>query len=128
MEKRNQLQAKFDSDVAGAEEEIEELFGTVANESYVSKSFSCALQLWQFGLISRTTNIFPSAAFRVDFTSRLMALFKMRGEIETQIIAHSRALEQACRVANNELREVLKGKLEDIDEGLKVLSRCEIDG
>lgn len=46
----------------------------------------------------------------------MMELFRRRGNIEAQIINHSRALEHAYCSANNELREVLKGKLEDIDE------------
>lgn len=54
-----------------------------------------------------------------------MELFKRRGEIEAQIIDHSRALEQAYAAANNELREVLKGKLADIDEGLKELKELK---
>jgi uncharacterized protein Yka (UPF0111/DUF47 family) len=54
-----------------------------------------------------------------------MELFKRRGEIEDHIINHSRALEQAYAAANNELREVLKGKLADIDEGLKELKATE---
>lgn len=74
------------------------------------------------------TNLFHSAVLRADFTSRLMALFKKRGDIEAQIIAHSRSLEQAYYAANNELREVLKGKLEDVDQGSKVLLRDENDG
>jgi hypothetical protein len=56
-----------------------------------------------------------------------MGLFKRRGEIEAQIIDHSRALEQAYVAANNELREVLKGKLEDIDQGLKELKPIQPD-
>ena len=51
-----------------------------------------------------------------------MELFKKRGDIEAQIIAHSRVLEEAYVAANNELKEVLKGKLEDIDEGPRVCS------
>lgn len=54
-----------------------------------------------------------------------MELFKRRGEIEAQIIHHSRALEQAYAAANNEIREVLKGKLADIGEGLKELKATE---
>ena len=60
-----------------------------------------------------------SATVRTDFTTRLMELFKRRGEIEAQIIGHSEALEQAYYAANSVLREVLKGKLEDINNGLK---------
>lgn len=44
-----------------------------------------------------------------------MELFKRRGDIEAQIISHLRTLEQAYLSSNTELREVLKGKLEDID-------------
>jgi len=47
-------------------------------------------------------------------------VFKKRGEIEARIITHSRALEQAYFAANSELREVLRGKLEDIDAGPKL--------
>lgn len=50
-----------------------------------------------------------------------MELFKKRGDIEAQIIAHSQVLEEAYAAANTELKEILKGKLEDIDEGPKAL-------
>ena len=60
-----------------------------------------------------------SATIRVDLTTRLMELFKRRGEIEAQIIGRSDALEQAYFAANSELREVLKGKLDDINNGLQ---------
>jgi hypothetical protein len=58
----------------------------------------------------------------------LIELFKKRGDIEAQIIAHSRSLEQAYSAANNELREVLRGKLEDIDEGSKAIPDGGDDG
>lgn len=62
---------------------------------------------------------FYSATVQLNFTTRLMELFKKRGEIEAQIIGHSDTLEQAYFAANSGLREVLKGKLEDINNGLK---------
>ncbi len=56
-----------------------------------------------------------------------MELFKRRGEIEAQIIGHSEVLEQAYFAANSELREVLKGKLEDINDGLRETEAIQSD-
>jgi hypothetical protein len=58
-----------------------------------------------------------SASRHVDFTTRLMELFKKRGDIEAQIIRHSRIVEQAYCDANKELGEILRGKLADIEAG-----------
>jgi hypothetical protein len=55
-----------------------------------------------------------------------MELFRKRGDIEAQIIDHARILEQAYVAANSELREILKGKLEDIDEGPKAVQHEEV--
>lgn len=61
-----------------------------------------------------------SVAVQVGLTARLMELFKKRSKIEQQILSHSRTLEQAYSAANNELKVVLKGKLEDIEQGPRV--------
>ena len=58
----------------------------------------------------------------------MMELFRKRGDIEAQIIAHSQSLEQAYSAANSELREALKGKVEDIDEGAKAMPHGGDDG
>lgn len=50
-----------------------------------------------------------------------MELFKKRGDIEAQIISHSRVLEHAYCAANNEMRTILKGKMEDIESLPKAL-------
>ena len=62
-----------------------------------------------------------SVTLRADLISRLIGLFKKRGNIEAQILAHLRSLELAYSAASNEFREVLKGKMEDIDEGSKTM-------
>ncbi|KAF7504311.1 hypothetical protein GJ744_002500 [Endocarpon pusillum] len=92
IERRNQLQARFDGSMAAMDKLVEEQLERAVDES---------------------------TTVRVDFTTRLMELFKRRGEIEAQIISGSEALERAYYAANSELREVLKGKLEDINNGLK---------
>lgn len=73
-------------------------------------------ELWSIYLDG--IDAFLSATLRVDFTARLMELFKKRGEIEAQIIVHSRALEQAYSNADDDLKAVLKGKQKDIETGL----------
>jgi uncharacterized protein (DUF2225 family) len=52
-------------------------------------------------------------------------LFKTRGDIEAEIIAHSRAMEQAYAAANGELKEVLRGQLEDIEKGSEKLNAVQ---
>ena len=43
------MQAKFDRDMAVAEQKTEELLGTAADESYVAKPFFVVLRLFRFG-------------------------------------------------------------------------------
>lgn len=105
--------------MAGSGRKIDELLEGAAEESYVSDPSSVKLRWQNIVFVPNLSDASCSASLRINFTTRLMELFKRRGDIEAQIIDHSRALEQAYTAANNELREVLKGKLEDIDEGLK---------
>lgn len=121
-EKRNQLQAKFEGDMAGMEQNIDELFERAAGQSYVSNSF-LEDQRQRHDILRPIADVSCSTVLRLSFTTRLMELFKKRGDIEAQIISHSRILEHAYSAANNELRTILKGKMEDIESGPKTLKK-----
>lgn len=122
MERRNQLQARFDDEMASAGQEIEELLESAGEKSYVANTDShYVLNLLSYDSILTFTDTSRSVSLRADLISRLIRLFKKRGEIEAQIIAHSRSLELAYSAASNEFKEVLKGKVEDIDEGSKTV-------
>jgi hypothetical protein len=115
VEKRNQLQEKFDKDMDGMKENIDKFFDRAADESYVfSASFpQASYQVSSCPSLMRHT----SASRHVDFTTRLMELIMKRGDIEAQIIRHSQIVEHAYYDANKELGEILRGKLADIEAG-----------
>lgn len=66
-----------------------------------------------FGLLFTDAS---SDTLRAEQISRLKGLFEKRGEIEAEILQHSKILDQAYSIANRELKEVLRGKKQDIDE------------
>jgi hypothetical protein len=116
VERRTQLQEKFDEDMDGMKENIDDFFDRAADGSYVSSKIS---KVSYQGFSCPPLTCHTSASRCLDFTARLMELFKKRGDIEAHIIRHSRVVEQAYCDANKELGEILTGKLEDIEGGPK---------
>jgi hypothetical protein len=68
VEKRNQLQAQFDEDMAGAEQKTEELLEIAADESYVLEAFFFVLPR---SLVHFHARLIPVTALPVEQTSQL---------------------------------------------------------